>query len=532
MLLFAGIESYSQENVVKKSKNAVVIGGKSYYIHNVEKGETLYAIARAYGLSVEEIKAANDKKDERLALYEALKIPIKDETAEEEGGFFKYRVLPKETFFSISQKFGLTVKELLRLNPEYSKKSILKAGTYLRLPFKSEEQPKMQEEKHHRFEQGNNGERPDAVGRNVDVFEEIRFDDGAKDREIKVALLLPLYSNSVKLTTDVEVKSREISKSSEQFIYFYEGMLLAVDSLKEMGYKIELHVFDTRKEQINLLDITRRLNRWRPDLIIGPVYETSFDVVAGNLRDRNTPMIYPLSQKAEFIGIYPNMIKVSPAGEFVYEEMIAWSRKHNISGKNTLCIFDSKTPLEKFKYAFAAESKFLSVREANMGVIAKNLREGEENIVILPISNESELSPILASLEILSTKFTMKVAGLGEWLSFSSIDPDVYYKINTVLFAYNYHEACHAEAAAFKSKYRLTYAMQPTSIASKAYDIGFYFMKLIADYSRKDFYEAIEKDRNMFFSKFKFRKIRENSGYENTGCWMLNFKPDYSLEMQ
>ena len=69
----AGVSA--QEHTVKRSADIVVIRGKSFYLHTVEAGQTLYAISRAYGVDVNELKALNDKKDNALSLYEVLRIP-------------------------------------------------------------------------------------------------------------------------------------------------------------------------------------------------------------------------------------------------------------------------------------------------------------------------------------------------------------------------------------------------------------------------------------------------------------------------
>ncbi|MDX2225715.1 MAG: LysM peptidoglycan-binding domain-containing protein [Verrucomicrobiae bacterium] len=49
-----------------------------FYEHAVEKGHTLSAIAKAYGVTVEEIRTANDLKGNNLKIGQKLLIPKKD----------------------------------------------------------------------------------------------------------------------------------------------------------------------------------------------------------------------------------------------------------------------------------------------------------------------------------------------------------------------------------------------------------------------------------------------------------------------
>src|ERR1035437_9685874 len=60
--LGSSLDSYSQEKTssdIKKSKTITTIGGIKYYMHTVEKGQTLYAIAKSYDMSLNDIVIEN-----------------------------------------------------------------------------------------------------------------------------------------------------------------------------------------------------------------------------------------------------------------------------------------------------------------------------------------------------------------------------------------------------------------------------------------------------------------------------------------
>ena len=65
------------------------------------------------------------------------------------------------------------------------------------------------------------------------------------DPFVKVALLLPFSAKDYPVFVDtlVEKMPVQISARSEQFISFYDGLLLSVDSLKYQGYKFNLKFF-------------------------------------------------------------------------------------------------------------------------------------------------------------------------------------------------------------------------------------------------------------------------------------------------
>lgn len=99
----------------------VVQTSKDY--HTVAPGETLFSISRLYGLTVDEIKSQNQMTDNALSVGQQLKVK-KTATAVVENqppqnvpvmeGY--HRVLPKETLFSISRDYGVTVQQLKEWN--------------------------------------------------------------------------------------------------------------------------------------------------------------------------------------------------------------------------------------------------------------------------------------------------------------------------------------------------------------------------------------------------------------------------------
>ena len=65
----------AQHVEVHKSTDIVVIKGKSYYLHVVEDGQTLYSICKAYGVDINAVKELNGKQDNAISMFEVLKIP-------------------------------------------------------------------------------------------------------------------------------------------------------------------------------------------------------------------------------------------------------------------------------------------------------------------------------------------------------------------------------------------------------------------------------------------------------------------------
>ncbi|WP_297707581.1 LysM peptidoglycan-binding domain-containing protein [uncultured Eudoraea sp.] len=109
--------------------------------HKVKKRETIFGISQRYNVSEEDIKRYNTelyakqlKKGMRLKIPKYQKVEVEKDSINLDD-FETYKVLPKETRWSIANKYGITIDSLLALNPELSDvTSFLAEGQELKLP--------------------------------------------------------------------------------------------------------------------------------------------------------------------------------------------------------------------------------------------------------------------------------------------------------------------------------------------------------------------------------------------------------------
>ena len=74
----------------------------------VDKGDTLYSVAKKFDISVNKLKELNGLSSNMLSIGQKLSIPIGKETT--------YVVKSGDTLYSIAREFNTTVDELKRLN--------------------------------------------------------------------------------------------------------------------------------------------------------------------------------------------------------------------------------------------------------------------------------------------------------------------------------------------------------------------------------------------------------------------------------
>ena len=588
LLLWSCGQVLGQGTAVTKSNDIVVIRGKSYYLHTVQPGQTLYSICKAYGANIDEVKSLNDKKDNALSLYEVLKVPYTDPFVQQDDKFYYHKVVKGETFYSIARLYKIKPKRLLKFNEGYAQNQPLAVGAVVKLPLaeidlsvlgeeeieasvgkkqeirpvrpvRNESVKKVEEtsvtdilqdalmQKNEKTEQEPEKETTTVIGATdkMEIPDYISEVVMPVDPFVKVALLLPFSAKDYPVFVDtlVEKMPVQISARSEQFISFYEGVLLAVDSLKNQGYKVNLKVFDTERSAEKMYTMVDEIDRFHPDLIIGPVYGSVYKALMDDLTNKNIPVIYPLSSRSEEFGVYPDFIQVNPSMKALTVAMSDWLREEaeeanlvclNLTGNEV-----SHSDLEDIRLfkEYMHRIGSMNFYDWNTSAVPLDglrlqLLPDRENIIILPTTKEAEVSKILPVLSALTDGYRITVVGFPEWQAFTSVDHETYFKLNTKIFTSSYVDNTTEPAKRFALKYRKYFYTEPNNLAYKAFDMSLYFIELAAKYRDRTL-DALEfYPRNGDFSRFYFQKMEGQAGKENQGFYIVNFGSDYRLKIE
>jgi LysM repeat protein len=380
------LKAQNQSPEITRSQTIQVVDGKEYFFHPVLPGQTLFSIARAYGVTQEEIYEANpDLRDHGLRFDQIIRIPVRQSVESQRVAskavqettwiehqvkrretiygisrqydisqeellrnnpqartglrpnmilriprqteriltFTEYRVPAGQTLFSLSREFNVSIEDLEKLNPEL--KDGLKAGQVIRIPAKPapEQQPPfiVEPEPHE-----------DDIEMPVEYYAEpMEIDPYCEDPVLKekynVALLIPLYLDRI----DQEFWENPNPKHpSFAFMQYYEGMLIALDSVRKMGADIRLSVYDVCDDASKAHAVLRKAEMAEMDLIIGPFYSNTLDIVAQYALRRNIPVVSPLHwEDNRQLVSYPNLFQATPSIQTQMNDMAYFvSRNH------------------------------------------------------------------------------------------------------------------------------------------------------------------------------------------------------------
>lgn len=109
VLLIGSVASFSNPDSLRTE----TVNGKLFVIHQVDKKETLFSISRRYNVEVKSILESNPGADSGIDAGQLLKVPYTK--ANTQDGTY-HVVEDKQTLFSIARQYGVTVDELKSLN--------------------------------------------------------------------------------------------------------------------------------------------------------------------------------------------------------------------------------------------------------------------------------------------------------------------------------------------------------------------------------------------------------------------------------
>jgi len=103
-------------------------------VHTVQKGETLYSIARAFGVKADDLVKYNGITDpSRILAGQTLKIPPAGTSGTLASGSVVYRVVKGDTLYGIAREFSVTIASIQELNG-LSANYVLRVGDFLKIP--------------------------------------------------------------------------------------------------------------------------------------------------------------------------------------------------------------------------------------------------------------------------------------------------------------------------------------------------------------------------------------------------------------
>lgn len=488
----------------------------AFIVHEVKKGETLFGICRQYGIVSEEIIRLNpDVKDGVKTGQKLIIPPVHSNTALTENSVenkvpkkFAYHVVKKkETLFGICQQYGVSQEELLRVNPTAA--DGIKVNMVLIIP------------PSYGTPAGTATVSADSML--VDTTAPAFIPQTTPKKEINMAVVLPYQLGKISSVS-------QIDGNTDRFLEFYQGVLMAVDSLRKTGLSFNLNVYDSGKTEADIQKVLKNQEMENLDLIIGPAYTGQMKAVSDFSKENDVKMLIPFSSKSDDTKENPNIFQVNtPHDQLNYHMADLFIKK--FSNKHVVLVkfANSKDDKTAFGDTLAAMMtakgiKFSSVNFSTLSAIRTALIANQENIVVPLTANQVSLSQVLPMVNMMNTeKIKVSLFGFSEWQNFPGIAKDLFV-LDTYIITPFFTDFNDPNTYSYLKNFRKYYNAEPVNSQPQygmlGYDAVFYFAHAISKYGH-DFEHGMDKIlQTGIQSHFSFDKF-ENGGYYNSSFMML-----------
>jgi LysM repeat protein/ABC-type branched-subunit amino acid transport system substrate-binding protein len=566
--LLLGIQHPLSAQQIEKSTKTEYIGGKYYYLHTVQAGQTLSAISRAYETTVDEIMAANAGLTANLKVGQVIKVPSKQQTAPVVNSnihvvktgetlssiassykvkledIFKLNpgltpnirpgqeikipkstngettaqiaytihvVQAKETLYSIASKYKVTVDELRKSNPGLNE--TIQIGQQIRVPVKGNEvvTPPKPVDTVPSHECGKTGMLP--------VY--------------NLSLLLPLYLEKASVidTADNASSKRFTSLS---FIGFYEGFLLGLDSLKQLGFSARVVVKDVVEDSAKVMNVLEDDAVGKSNLIVGPFYSSAFNRVSLWAKPKGIKLVNPFTARSEFVEENQNVYKNIASAQSQAKQCVEYIRKTwtncNIILVHTEKDVDADLVAAYSKVLAGPDSSMkdyhiVSYNKDGLTGVTKFFAEDKTNVVISFVHGEAFISNYIRNLSDYSFRVPLVVFGLTEWENLGSLETEYLMNINLHMVSTNFVDYSKDNVKNFVLRFRAQYNTEPDDYAFAGYDAAMYYCNALRLYG-KDFQKCIEDYHPELLEWNPVFEHNPNCGYENTGIYIYRYE-DY-----
>lgn len=514
-------------------------GSQKETFHTIEAGETLYRLTVKYNVSAKAICDANPGLSaENFRIGQVIRIPAPDETpvvsdidnssktadvaseipaAVQSRCRDMHKVKRKETIYSISKEYGITEAELIEANPELKGKNKIKKGSFLCIPYPTTT--------------ANTGNaKPQTIPTNNELFSENKK-EAERISTIKAAVILPFLPDAA---------SRS---ESARMVEYYEGFLMAVDSLKRSGTSIDLYTYNSGANVNSLNDILSKNEMKNMDIIFGPLQQQQIKPLADFAKKNDIRLVIPFTSKDNTVFRNPAIYQINTPQSYLYSEVYDHFVRQFPNANVIFIEANSKTKDKAdFIKGLKDELRNRSIpmvtldEDASVEALKSALKTGRENIFIPTSGSNLVLIKCLPQLTLLvreNPEFSIHMFGYPEWQTYTKDHLESFFELDTYFYSSFYTNDLFPAAKNFTRNYRRWYGKDMDERYPKygmlGFDTGYFFLKGLARYGSELENNLQRMDFAPIQTGFKFQRVNNWGGFVNKKVFFVRFTKNYEL---
>lgn len=537
LMLTGTVELCAQDYIntpVTISKEKVKVGGKVCYSHVVLEKQTLYSISKAYNVSLEDIYRFNPTlQEEGLKKNSIIIIPSADALKEE------VQVVEKE-----EKKDKEEVKQRTHVRKWYEDLDMIAAlyGVKAEDIMAANNLTDKKLSNRQKLIIPSVTQAPEQIETADATIEDTKADtEGTEESEITSGIdesqfeWVELPSKPIHATVLLPLRNAE-GKLSRNNMDFYCGAMLAVHDQAQKGINIDVTTYDIADQSV----LVSKEDIENSDLIIGPISAADQTRLL-QTSDKRGAMISPLDPRSEkLIMEYNDLIQAPTPHRIQYQDLINWI-KEEMGENDKVIMFSERTA--RVNEAVNTMKEVMDSSGIDYTPFVYSILEGRDileplkemmtlestNRIYIASESEAFVNDVVRNLNLmLLENYDVVLYAPSKIRSFETIEVEHFHKTSMRVSLTYFINYEDQAVKDFLLKYRAIYNTEPSQFAFQGYDIASYFINLCYKYG-KDWTQMLEKsNRAMLQSSFRFSK-QGTGGYINTGIRRIAYGPNWTI---
>ena len=332
---------------------------------------------------------------------------------------------------------------------------------------------------------------------------------------------------------------------NDRYVEFYEGMLLAVDSLKSMGLSFEVQALESGHDTESISKLIENGKLDETDYCIGGVSSDQITLLSEWAKRNRRYLICPFSSKIPEMENNPYLFQTITPHTYMFDRLADYASQR-VNGSNIIFfkstvdetdIRSQLIPRVKAKFQRLGIPFIEVADDENLELLSKVLSETKLNQIMPTPLNMQETNNLLTRLGAFhkaNPNIPMTLVGYPDWMATSKSYQKYLYDLNTVIYSSFYADAQQKNIREFQILFNQTYDENLLNMYPKygmmGYDIAGYFIpRMVFEKS-----EVLESAPYLtpLQNDFKFGTSNPLSGASNQCFYIIHYTPDNEVEVK
>lgn len=348
----------------------------------------------------------------------------------------------------------------------------------------------------------------------------------------RIDFLAPFYLSELVMDNKVVAKYNLPDKVLPS-LKFYEGLSLAADSLKRLGYMFDIYVYDVSDQLESPSTLVNTGALTGSDLIIGMLSSTDFPVIADHVKKHGVNFVSALSPSNYKISSNPYFTMLQPTlethCEFIEEQI--YNKHGNVA---PLMFYRTRSAADSVAYMrFTTDNaiEFRSIQCNNIPTkqdLEPLMYAGRTNVILMPVFDTRFAETLLTNLYQWFPDYKFEIWGMPTWSDMDVLKKRGAFPSLTIYYTSPfYFDPTTASGIAVMNAYKNKFGGKADEMVFRGYETMFWYAYLLKKYGTI-FNESLWDNGGAPFTRYEIKPVKDEQDnlvhYENKHLYLYRYQ--------